>query len=309
MNSRKVAILVALILCVFAISRVEACSVCRCGDNAFQFSDRGFALADQSETHRFGLNFDNILSSKSAALSGDEGPGTERQREIRPSIRISYSILENLSFALDTPFQMRRITTSRFDGISRDKSSGLGDMELSSVWMQNIWSNDGTFYSAGISMALKLPTGDNKITAAGERIDEHLQAGTGAFDWQLGTALSRVTCASRYFTSLYYRRNGTNDFKYHYGNAMLFNFGGQWPITDRLAGVVQINGRYAARDLDNKIETDNTGGWVTYITPGLRIFITDLVAISSYVQIPAYQKLYGNQSEKTVIKAGLSFQL
>jgi hypothetical protein len=286
-----------------------ACSVCRCGDNAFQFSDRGFVLSDQSENHRFAININNLLSSKSAGLSGNEGPGTESQREIRPSARFSYILLENLSFSLDTPLQFRRVETSNSNGINHLRSSGLGDFELSGIWMRNLWNNEGLIYTAGLSLALKMPSGNNNIKQSGERLDEHLQAGTGSYDWQLGTALSRVTCSSRYFTSFYLRRNGINNFKYRYGNALLFNLGGQWPFNDQISGLVQFNGRYAGRDRDQTIAVENTGGWVTYITPGARILITELIAFSASLQIPIYEDLYGNQSEKVVLNAGFNIQL
>lgn len=160
----------------------------------------------------------------------------------------------------------------------------------------------------GLSLASKLPTGNNDIHLAGERLDEHLQAGTGAFDWQLGGAVSRVTCSSRYFASLYYRYNGTNGFAYHYGNAGLFNIGGQWPVTDRLTGYVQANGRYARWDLDHSTRIENTGGWVTYFTPGVRMNLTEATGISLAVQIPIYQKLSGTQSEKAVISSGVNIE-
>jgi hypothetical protein len=284
---------------------IWACSVCRCGDNAFQFSSKGFALPDQNIAHRFALDLGNLYASKSNGLSGSDGIGTEHQREFRPSVRLSYNLLNDLSFAIEAPFQFRKIIARSINGAETERSSGFGDAELSGVWMTNISNSDGRFFTGGLSLAVKLPTGNNNIKRAGGRLDEHLQAGSGAYDWQIGAAISRMTCSSRYFTSLYYRHNGTNSFDYHYGNATLYNLGGQWPLTDRISASAQVNGRYAARDINQNLFEENTGGWVTYLTPGIKLNLTETAAFSTAVQIPIYQKLYGVQTEKAVLSAGL----
>lgn len=299
-------IIFAIAICSLTTSTMQACSVCHCGDNAFLFSDRGFALPDHSISHRYSFALGNLYSSKSNVLAADEGPGTERQREFRPSARLSYNLSYNLAISLEAPFQYRRIVTSTFDGTNREHSSGIGDAELSTVYMRNLWDGIGQFFTGGFSVSFKIPTGKNNIRQAGQRLDEHLQAGTGAFDWQIGGAVSRVTCASRYFASLYYRHNGTNSFAYHYGHAGLFNFGGVWPISDRIAGSLQINSRYAGRDLDQGLAADDTGGWMAYLTPGLKLDLTEAMGISLAVQIPVYQRLYGIQNEKAVFSSGVS---
>jgi hypothetical protein len=239
-------------------------------------------------------------------LSGPDGIGTEHQREFRPSLRLTYNLLDELSFAIEAPFQFRRIVATTTEGADSERSSGFGDTELSAVWMRNISNSDGQFYTGGLSLAIKMPTGNNNIRQAGNRLDEHLQAGTGAYDWQAGAAISRMTCSSRYFSSLYYRHNGASKFAYHYGNAALYNVGGQWPLTDRISVSTQVNGRYAARDLNHNLIEENTGGWVTYLTPGVKLNLTETAAVSVAIQIPVFQQLYGVQTEKAVFSAGFS---
>jgi hypothetical protein len=306
--------IIHLILAVTALVgaqsvNLKACSVCRCGDNAFLFSQRGLEMPGQSMESRFSLSLGNLYSNKSNILSGDEGVGTEHQREIRPSLRMSYNITHSFSFAFELPFQFRKIVATTADGTGNKRSSGIGDAELSAVWMRNLSENNGRFYIGGLSLSAKVPTGRNNLHESGERLDEHLQAGSGSYDWQLGGALSRSTCSSELFVSLYYRTNGTNGFRYHYGNATLYNLGGQWPLTDWLTGSVQINGRYASRDSDHNEVVANTGGWVTYISPGFKVTLSRLSGIYAAVQIPIYQKLFGVQTEKAVLSTGISFQL
>ncbi|MCX6831732.1 MAG: hypothetical protein NT028_06275 [candidate division Zixibacteria bacterium] len=306
MKSAKCLIVLTAVIGCFYTVQLDACSVCRCGDNAFLFSERGFGLPGQTELQRFWFSVGNLYSTKSNALTGDEGTGTERQREIRPSLRMAFNPSQHASFMLELPLQYRRIVVTTADATDRERSSGVGDLELSTVWTHTLSSNNGRFYTGGLAIVAKLPTGSNNLRQMGERLDEHLQAGTGTVDWQLGAAASRLTCTSRFFTSVYYRRNGTNDFGYHYGNAVLFNLGAERPLIAGLTGSLQVNGRYADRDHEIADMVENTGGWVAYISPGLRLSLTQALGISAAVQVPVYQNLYGVQSEKAVLSTGLS---
>ncbi len=308
MIRKTVLIALTLALCASSFSNSNACSVCRCGDNAFLFSQRGFGMPDPAETHRFWFSFGNLYSTKSNGLSDGEGIGTERQRETRPSFRLSYSPSDLLSFSLETPFQFRRIVTSAPQQVNRQNSSGIGDAELSTTLTRKFGGSNGRFYSGALAFMMKLPTGNNRFRQSGERLDEHLQPGTGTYDWQIGGALSRLTSASRVFVSAYYRFNGTNDFSYHYGDALLMNLGSQWPLTEKLSVSLEANSRYARRDTDHSDFVDNTGGWVAYIAPGARLNLTTDVGIFAGVQIPVYENLFGTQTEKSVLNTGLSFE-
>lgn len=293
---------------VIITSEAEACSVCRSGENTFLFSERSANLTGQTADYHWWLNFDNLYSTKSNALSETEGGGSERQREIRPSMRLVYNLSQSLSFSAMAPVQFRRIRTISSRAASNETAGGIGDAELTAVWMHNIVRNEGQFYNGGFSFGLKMPTGRNKLQRAGERMDEHLQPGTGAWDWQIGLALARVTCSSVIFTSAYYRINGTNNFHYHYGNAWLVNFGTQKDLISRLTGSLQLNGRYSNRDRDDQILANNTGGTLLYLSPGLHLNLAGSAGISMALQIPVYHKLFGNQKENPVLSTGLGFQ-
>ncbi len=308
MKTREFFFAVALLGGVAPAGRALACSVCRCGDNAFLFSEKTTGLPDQEQDHRFWLSLGNQYSTKSNALAEDEGPGTERQRELRPSLRAFYSPSDRLSFSVEAPYQIRRIKFTTADGTEQEKSSGLGDIELAAVWTQHLAGGAGKFYTGGLSLTIKIPTGANDKQLNGERVEEHLQAGTGTTDWQLGAAISRFTCNNRIFASAYYRVNGTNEFDYHYGNAVLGNLGAQWPVATWLSGSVQLNGRYARRDLQTAQVVENTGGWMTYLTPGLRLNVSPSASFSTSVQLPVYDDLHGEQSEKAVLSTGLSYE-
>lgn len=309
MRKTAAVILAAFMITLESGSPLQACSVCRCGDNAFQFSDQALPLAGQADARRLRLSLASTYSTKSNALSPDEGLGTEQQREFRPSVKAVFQISNHLAVSGELPLSFRQLTVTTNQGVERQRSSGIGDADLTALWMTNFASANGRFYSAGLSAGFKLPSGRNDAQANGVRMDEHLQSGTGSYDVEVGGALARSTCDSRLYASTYFRRNGTNGFEYHYGNAALFNLGAQRSISSNVIASLELNGRHAQRDTRSAVIVDNTGGSVAYLTPGIRFGLGNVTSLSVSLQIPVWQSLYGDQSEKPVLVTGVNMNL
>ena len=308
-HKTAMALLSVLVVMLGFNSPLIACSVCRCGDNAFQFSDQALPLAGQADAQRLRLSLASSYSTKSNALTPDEGPGQEQQHEFRPSVKAVYQLLDHFAVSGELPLSFRHLTVTTGQGVELQKSSGIGDAELTTLWMTNFASANGRYYSAGLSADFKFPTGHNSAQRDGVRMDEHLQGGTGSYDIVVGGALSRSTCGSRTFTSAYYRRNGSNSFDYHYGNAVLFNLGAQRSISSGVIGSLQLNGRHARQDFEKGAIVNNTGGSVAYLTPGIRFGLGSITSLSLSIQIPVWQSLYGDQSEKPVFVTGVNINL
>jgi hypothetical protein len=305
-------------LCLIGSSR--ACSVCRCGDNTFQISELGFPELEQPKTvrsepatveiSRWRFSIGNAYHNKSNTLDEGSETVTESKREFRPSIRGLYRLTNDLSVTAELPVSFLRIDVKSDAGTDRMTSSGVSDAELSAIWMPEIYHRNGDSYSAGLSANVKLPTGRNELKDDnGLRLDEHLQSGTGAFDYMFGGVVTRGTDVSRLFVSLYYRINGTNDYEYKYGDAFFYNAGVQRAITPIIAGSLQINGRYAERDLENDLKVPATGGDIIYVMPHVKVALNHITSISLSVQIPIWSDLYGDQTEKSVVTTGLAVEL
>jgi hypothetical protein len=280
------------------------CSACACGDKAFIVNGLDSAFASRSEGARLHLLLQNFMSNKSNALSPDEGVGTEAERDMRPTLRADYRLSNQFGLSGELPYVFKRIETTASGQRSSETASGLGDALLSAAWTRQLGSHNGSGYRLGLAAMLKLPTGQNGLAKNGRRLDEHLQAGTGSYDWQIGALAARPLGTTPVFTSFYFRRPGTNQFGYHYGNAFLYNLGSSLRLARQLTSSLQINGRYARRDSQDGAQVDNTGGWVTYVTPGLRLTVAGSMAVSLSVQVPVQQNLYGVQSEKSVVILG-----
>jgi len=306
MRKFKLATLLILAITCISVVSADACSVCRCGDNGCQFSEQTLTPSSDRADRQLRFSIANSYSSKSNALSQDEGVGDEKQREFRPSLKASYKVLNGINLSAELPMSLKRLEAVSDDGKEISKSSGFGDAELTGSWMSNIHSGPGATYSLGLSAAIKIPSGRNNLQSDGERREEHLQAGSGSYDYTLGGGLVATTFENRVFISAYYRHNGTNKYEYHYGHATLFNLGAQRALNSWLDGLLQLNARYAKADLENRETVDNTGGWVGYLTPGIRLAIGNISSFSLSVQIPVWQNLNGDQTEKAVVLSGFT---
>jgi hypothetical protein len=306
MRKFKITTLLTLAIASISVVTADACSVCRCGDNGCQFSDQTLTASSDRSDRRFRVSLANSYSSKSNALGPDEGVGDEKQSEVRPSLKASYRPNENFNITAEIPLSFKRLEVVSDDGKEISKSSGIGDAEITGAWMSNLHAGLSSTISAGLSAALKVPSGQNNLQSNSERREEHLQAGSGSYDYTLGGGLVMTTFENRMFASFYYRHNGTNKYDYHYGHATLYNLGIQRGLTSWLDGLLQFNARYARPDLENNEIVENTGGWVGYLTPGVRFALGNAGSFSASVQIPVWQDLHGDQSEKAVLLTGFT---
>jgi len=89
--------------------------------------------------------------------------------------------------------------------------------------------------------------------------------------------------------------------------AVLYNAGFTSHAWKGVQLLAQVNGRWAARDrLEDGGVGENTGGMVTYATPGLRWLIGSGLSMEGVVQVPVTQRLYGDQDEHANGRLSLS---
>jgi hypothetical protein len=152
-----------------------------------------------------------------------------------------------------------------------------------------------------------VPTGSNEARdALGERLDAHLQPGTGAWSGSAGCGGDLSLRSTALSASVLARFNGTNAHGYHYGDAVLFNLGCARTVSPSVQASLELNGRSAARDrTEDAILDPNSGGTLLYAAPGLRWSAGGSLAFDLLVQVPIAQALHGVQSEKTTGRLAL----
>lgn len=311
------AIATAALAAALAAPTALACSICRCGDPTFN------ALGPESHTTaglHVAADWDRVAKSQGAE---DE---RESMVENRYSASLYYSITDRWLVAARLPWSRRSLRVAEHDDGGTDeggdeahhhgsaRTDGLADPEFSvqyRVWSAPFEGDVGARASFALSAGVKTAWGENnRKDADGERLDEHVQPGTGSTDVFFGVSgFYLFDRSSTLFASLQWRDTGRNDSGYRYGRALLANLAYERKLMPRLDSVLELNYRHAKRDQadrDGTIE-ENTGGGVLYLSPRLLFEVGGGVVLRVGVQIPVSKSLYGEQNEKAVYNVGLTW--
>ncbi|HEV7671075.1 MAG TPA: hypothetical protein VGS22_21365 [Thermoanaerobaculia bacterium] len=295
----------------------HGCSMCRCGDPTFNalgtdvYAEGNFRIAIDGERFEKEQAISEEHDHEEEAVTAhEEESGREAQVERRVTATMSYAF-DRVNLVARIPWSDRTLRTIGESG--SETSNGLADPELYALvrlWSSPFVGDLGRRAWISAVGGVKTPWGENDLKANGERLEEHLQSGTGSTDWFGGfSGVYLLNSQSSLFGSLQYRKMGTNDFDYRYGDVRLLNLGYERKLGKRVDASLETNYRDADQD---SIEADgeldpNTGGAVLYLSPRLSAdFGRGLVGRLSF-QIPVADHLDGDQTEKAVANFGLTF--
>jgi hypothetical protein len=294
---RKYFVIVVFLLGLAAPRGASACSMCRCGDPTFTLVGSQVFVPNMWHV---GLDVDRYAKDQVA----EDGPGLrEKEVDDRLTLSASYGVGQRLTFVGRLPFSNR--TISGADG--SDSLFGASDPELL-THLRVVSAGPGSWLSA--TVGVRPGWGQNNRQVNGERAEEHLQPGTGAFGAEAGLSFSRLLGGGddmSLFGSAVGRVNGRNGAEYHYGNAVVVNLGWEKRLAARVNGVVEVNYRWAARDEPGVGDSDpNTGGSVLYVSPRILLKVRQGLFLRLGIQAPIAKHLYGDQDEKVNILSGLT---
>lgn len=287
---------------LFQAGPARACSVCGCGDPLLDASDPA------ASTSRLRVALDTEFLDVKA---GNEQDATriDRLKQYTLKLQAVYSPLERVSVIADLPFVRKDLSTS---GRTTSDLSGVGDVEVATrVALLDLADfahrRRNTF---AVSAGTSLPTGRNAETdAAGERVDEHGQIGTGS--WGPFAGLHYRFEQDDWFASASVsgRLHSTNSFQYRYGSALLWSVHGQYQPMRRLALQLGVDGRWASRDEDAVGPVDHTGGTVLALAPGAYWNVAAGFWLTLRAQIPFLTRLNEIQEVGPTVVAGIQYAL
>jgi len=289
----KVAIVSFFVMLICSVAK--PCSMCLCGDRLYLYGH-----GDQLQPGKFSVSFESRYFSKSSGATEVGSEAFEKQREYRPSFILAYGLKSNFTLTASMCGSFKHLEETEMAETEIKNISGLGDMQIEGMWNNKISENLSRSYVLGVFLAVKAPTGANHKEKDGIRLDEHGQPGTGSWDFNTGLGLTKINETNSGYITAFYRINGTNDYEYHFGNVYSFNVGGDYRPKPNYALAMAVNGRYASRDEEDAVRLPNTGGWVLYLTPGVRFDFQAALGIVANLQIPVYEDLFENQNENTV---------
>lgn len=229
--------------------------------------------------------------------------------------------------------------------------NGLGDMSLIGSWNAYRVDTESPL-SFGLVGGLKLATGRRHVPdIQGEEPEVRFRPGSGSTDVLLGLQILQTVAltvpggdtapATFFLTGLYtHTTEGTDG--YRVGRSFEANFGGNYPIVDRLQILAQLDyhGRGPdhidvagapvdgghqhlqsappARPTDAYVtdvafpngDIQNSGGVALYLTPGVLFQARPWFSVSTRVQLPLYQRVNGTQSvSSTQFWLGATYRL
>ena len=109
--------------------------------------------------------------------------------------------------------------------------------------------------------------------------------------------MSETRIGVPFFVAINGRINGRGTSDYRRGHEIQLNAGTEYPLTQSVHLLGQLNGRMTSKD-DVGATNENrdlTGGRYLYLSPGLRVAIGDRTSIYAFVQLPLYQHVNGIQ--------------
>ena len=299
-RSSVLIVAIAFLLATALAGRAHACSQCMCG-TPFPAGVLGGVVPMQ-----FAYGLEERFLSKTSAL--DAGPGEEREREHRVAAFAMWRPLDRIALLARLPYNLKEITGAGAAAAEGTQTSrGVGDAELT-VLAGLMRQAGGRATTLGVVLGGSAPTGSSDVRdAGGERLDAHLQPGTGAWSGTVGLNLTVGAGRGTWDASVLGRTSGTNAHGYRYGNAMLYNAGFTSRAWRGVQWLAQINGRSAARDrFEDGSAGASTGGMVTYVAPGVRWRFGPGLIVDGAVQVPAIQRLFDDQHEHATGRLSLS---
>jgi hypothetical protein len=281
-----------------------ACSICRCGDPTFNaLGKEGVAQTGL----RVAFDWDQVRKTQG------EADDLDSLRERRYSLLAAYGFSDTFSVFARLPYSERNLTETEAGETEHESASGLADPEIYAQW--RLWASPfegdvGMRSSIYLVGGVKTAWGENDASRDGERLDEHVQPGTGSTDWFAGVSGSyQIDPKSALFVSTPYRHTGRNDAGYQYGRTTLVNVAYERKLTSRWDAVLEANYRHAGRDEidDSGLLDEDTGGSIVYVTPRLLLDLGSGWVARASAQVPLSQSsLNGAQDEKTVFNVGIT---
>jgi hypothetical protein len=220
----------------------------------------------------------------------------------------TYGITDKLNLSLSIPFEV--IHGFRFvedDGVNppfvngANSIAGVGDMSLISKY-----AIAADPVELAVLAGVKIPTGStSQKDNTGADLEPDHQPGTGSWDPLLGVAVARQFERLTLGASVLYRitTEGRHDFKP--GQQVLFAMKGEYQISGlgkfpRVYASLELAEQFTAKDEDDGVKNQDTGGSIVTLGPGLRLRVNDHVSFGLTVSFPIYQGLYGIQHKERV---------
>lgn len=235
--------------------------------------------------------------------SGAVGETEQKTTNRYYTLGLDYSPNRNWGVNLQIPYIDREHGTiaAGDSDVSSSHTRSVGDVRL--IGRYQGLSPDGDI---GLLLGVKLPTGEYRDNFTSgpialnpepdNRLDRSLQPGSGSTDLILGAY--RFGSLSRdwdWFAQGLYQFALTTKDQYRPGNALNLNAGLRYMDFGSVMPQIQLNAKTGQSDSGQNADTQNSGGQVVYLSPGVTATLSKSVKVYGFVQLPLYQHVEGFQ--------------
>jgi len=224
----------------------------------------------------------------------------------------SYGMTDDLEVGLTVPLVKKTFLRVE-DGVvgKGDDSFGIGDLAFLTKWRVHRGVVDWALLGQ-----VKFPTGETAERGFdGKKLEPEEVAGSGSFDYALGTAIGKQIGRWTVNGDLIYTFKTEGHNGYEFGDTLRFDLGTSVRLMkeERFPSVrltSEINVHLAKRDRDregNKVF--DSGGVVFFLTPGISVDLNRETTMFFLTPIPIFQDWGGEHNElKYGLIAGISFR-
>ena len=250
------------------------------------------------------------------------------------SLSVSYGVSDNFSVNARVPYiERKNIREGELEGgvpeaHTHGDSSGIGDLLL--LGQYKISNSDDIDVS--VQFGAKAPSGETDVTDNDDvRFETEFQPGSGAWDFLIGTSISKNINGFSYHANILYNMTTEGSQSTEIGDALSYNTA----LTYRLglneneenhdhsshdhndiemSGVtwdllIELNGETRSENEISGVKEENSGGSIVFLSPGIRVTSGQFSGFIS-VGMPVIENQNGTQTDiDTRIVAGASFAL
>jgi hypothetical protein len=277
-------------------SPVWACSTCQCGDYTVTLMG-----VEKAYAGRLRVSYETQWREEA---QGTRGVDERVSEEVRQVLGLSYAFNANVTVALRVPYVQKQFNDASGGG---QQAAGLGDADLiaqavigrSRAPSRHLW---------GVQTGVRLPTGPEQ-RAQGRMIDIDAQPGTGAVTPSLGGFYRYYRFPHFTAASVVWSDPQEGDQGFDGGRAVVATLSQQYALSQDVSLQLSLEARDSAQHRYDGVADPNSGGWVSYATPGIGWRVAGDWLLYAQAQLPIADDLNGRQREEGEIRAGLVVDL
>lgn len=299
MNARTIRTLLAVGLALPGLSTVRdvaACPACQCGDPS--------VLLMGSEAPYRGFWRIGATTQYIRMTVGTPGVNAQDESEARLQVHATYAPTPRLFLSVVAPVVRREL--KRVSG-ARISVTAPGDLEFRSRLYLASRDNRGLRRSFGLALGGTAPTARRQFSSSNEALDIDVQPGLGGWTGSAGLWGNLGFGAWGFSGSTTLQAASLGWEEHRSGRSWLNSVSARYRVADPLALRCGVDSRAAARDTYAGVADPTSGGFSSFLAPGLTITTASGLVLDLGAQIPLSQPAAPHHRDDLVGQLSLTF--